>query len=128
MKKIFKFVVSSAVVELIVLLIAKLPDIALKSYNYCVEVDKGYMWVINCAIAVVVAVIIQNSLKGKIGLVISVLTFGVTLLISEFALWHRNEFQTVIMNELSNDTVEGMIIGLVAGAVVLALMSRGESK
>lgn len=127
-KKIAKFAVGTALVELMISLVVILPDITTLCCRFCIDSDAGYMWVINLTIGLIVAVLMYGTLKEKKKrMLFSIITFFVSVLVLEFALWHRVEFQSLFATNITKDKIIGMIIGFISANVVLAMVLKGET-
>lgn len=108
----FSFLVKIILVILICGAIAQTRLLAKAIWEFCVTTDKGYMWVINMAIAMAVAIVIwnkQRTLKIPFRIIVCAFVFIVILCVSEIVLWHASEIWTLISAEISEEKVEAVL-------------------
>ncbi len=128
MKRLLKFAGGTAMAELAFLMALDLPQYITTCCRFCIDSDAGYMWVINLAIGLLAVIPVYVGLKEKkTRILFSIITFLASVLVMEFALWHRGTFSEIFVGSLNMDKIAGMIIGLIAGVIVQALLSRGDN-
>ncbi len=124
--KKFMIFVAIAVIAAIVLVtgVKSLTDILKSVWTFALETDKGYMWIVNIAIAAVIAYVLSQG-KSKAAKVFAVIGFFVTLIISECAIWHRTEIWAIIAgNTFQTERITNVALGVVASAIAFVIAEK----
>lgn len=101
---VFKFLVKAVVTALILGVIIKTPVMAKAIWSYCTGVDKGYMWVVNMACAMVVALVTWAKLRRirvPFRAIVSAFAFAVMLFFAEVFFWHATEIWQLISMDIT---------------------------
>ena len=114
---VFLFLVKAILVVLILGVIIKTPAMAKAIWSYCTGVDKGYMWVINMACAMIVALVTWAKLRRirvPFRAFVSAFAFAVTLFFSEVFFWHATEIWQLLSMDISAKEVSAAGFTLLA--------------
>lgn len=96
-----------------------------KVYNFCMSTDKGYMWLINVIIAIIISKLIAKlkvlaKMKdSKILTVISCLTFIVSIIAAEILIWHPAEIKSMLGIKI--DSIKDLATGIISATIVFGL-------
>jgi len=123
------FVLRTILVVLAALLVVKIPQIIIACCGFMIKSDMGYMWVINIAIAFVVAQIIPRFIEvgEKIYYIVMVCTFAVVTILCESAIWHPSEIGTILIHGVSLEKVVYIGVGILASSVTFFIERRKKS-
>lgn len=125
-KKTLRFVVVAIMIAAIFAMGANMKDVMVEIWKYIIEIDKGYMWIINIAIGAVVAILV-SQIDSKLAKVISVILFVVAVLVSECLLWHRSEIgATLIEGIIKKETLINTGIGVLASTIAYIILEKGD--
>ena len=114
---VFCFLVKVVLTALIMGVIIKTPAMAKAIWSYCTGVDKGYMWVVNMACAMVVALVTWVKLrrmKVPFRAIVSAFAFAVTLFFAEVFFWHATEIWQLLSTDISAKEVSAAGFTLLA--------------
>lgn len=114
---VFCFLIKAVVTALIIGVIIKTPAMAKAIWSYCTGIDKGYMWVINMACAMVVALVTWVKLrrvKVPFRVIVSGFAFAVTLFFTEVFFWHATEIWQLLSTDISAKEVSAAGFTLLA--------------
>lgn len=125
-KATFLYLLTAALVALILIVGWNIPQIVAKIWKYCLNDDKGYMWVVNLLIGAVVTFVIVKLLKkgGILTNLIAIMAFILSVIISECAMWHRSDMVELFRMRYSSDTVTGIAIGIIASFIAFLMYIR----
>ncbi len=126
-KSFLKFVLRTILVVLAALLVVKIPQIIVACCGFMIKSDMGYMWVINIAVAFVVAQIVPRFIEAgseKAYYAIMVCTFAVVTILCESAIWHPSEIGTILIHGISFDKVIYIGVGILASSVTFFIERR----
>lgn len=114
---VFLFLIKTVLTALIIGVIIKTPAMAKAIWSYCTGIDKGYMWVINMACAMVVAIVTWVKLrriKVPFRAIVSAFAFAVTLFFAEVFFWHATEIWQLLSTDISAKEVSAAGFTLLA--------------
>lgn len=114
---VFLFLIKAVLTALIIGAIIKTPAMAKAIWSYCTGVDKGYMWVVNMACAMVVALVTWVKLrrmKVPFRAIVSAFAFAVTLFFAEVFFWHATEIWQLLSTDISAKEVSAAGFTLLA--------------
>lgn len=121
-KKFVMFVIKTVLIVFAALLIAKVPQIFVANCGYMVNSDMGYVWVINFAIAFLVAWFVSQRLyyaevaKGY-QYAITICVFIIVTVLCESAIWHPLEIGTIIAQGITLERMACVGVGILASAI-----------
>lgn len=126
-KNFIKFAVVAIVIAMIFAILGgNAKEVFSSIWKFAVEVDKGYMWIVNIAIGAVVALVI-SQLKSKVATVVAIITFILVVILSECLIWHRDEIGAILFNGISNiDTWIYIGLGVLASMLAYVIVGRND--
>ncbi len=122
-KKTVKFAVVAILIAMIFIVGANTPRVIKEMWKYVTEIDKGYMWIINIAIAAIVAFIVSRvpSRKAK---VLSVVSFLLTVILAECIIWHIGEISAILMTTIAKRNWIYVGVGVLASTIAYLVIEK----
>lgn len=121
MRYILQFVAKSIMLSLVALVIFTVPQIIVEVWGFLSQ-DIGYMWAINMAVAIVIALAVFNMSKNKlprwVTWVITGITFVIIIVLCESIIWHPAEIGALVASKITMRDVGFVILGMAACTVV----------
>lgn len=113
-----KFVFTAIIIAVLMVTVSQTKAMATSLWEYWTQTDKGYMWTINVAVAVLAGRLVFGRKRGKVIVVLKGLFMFCMTIALECLLWHRKDILGIIVAQM---TWSNLI--LAAGGIVAATIA-----
>lgn len=120
-KEILKFMCMTAVFVVLTCVLAKVPAVFMSIFKYCTEVDKGWIWFINMAVAILVGWFVASKFPSSYKVPAALIVGFLTLIIVECLVWHPSEIGKLIVNGITWKSIATTAVTMVAAAIAFVL-------
>lgn len=117
-KRTVVFVVCMAILFSLILLAGRFPSIIKMDWNYMIQGDPAWRWVVNIIVAAIVAIIINACFeKFRVQKLFAIIAFLLTIILMESFAWHAQETIEIIKSTTIFVGIKGVIWTAVAAFI-----------
>lgn len=113
-----KFVFTAIIIAVLMVTVSQTKAMATSLWEYWTQTDKGYMWTINVAVAVLAGRLVFGRKRGKVIVILKGLFIFCMTIALECLLWHREDILGIIAAQM---TWSNLIIA--AGGITAATIA-----